>query len=143
MNQDAVTAFQQLYQQLNRDTVSKTLLAQVYGDAIHFQDPFHQIYGLQALTDYFVSLYENVEYIEFDFGHCWYEDNHAFIRWQMHYRHPRINGGNTVSVDGGSELIWQDNRIIQHRDFFDAGQMLYEKLPLIGWLIRKLKERMQ
>lgn len=142
MNQQTISNFQQLYLHLNRDTVSCELLAEVYADNIQFQDPFHHIQGLQALSGYFVGLYQNVEHIEFDFGHYWQQDNHTFIRWQMHYRHPRIHRGKTVTVDGGSELIWQNDRIIQQRDFFDAGQMLYEKLPFIGWLIRKLKERM-
>jgi hypothetical protein len=142
MNDAAVAAFQNLYHQLQRGNVDKATLATVYGESIQFKDPFHNINGLDAMTRYFVSMYENVESIEFTFGHCWQEDNHAFIRWQMVYQHPRINSGKPVTVDGGSELIWGNDKIIQHRDFFDGGQMLYEHLPLLGWAIRKLKERM-
>ena len=41
-----------------------------------------------------------------------------------------------------SLLHWQDDKIIVHQDFFDGGAMLYEHLPVMGWAIRKLKERM-
>lgn len=153
MNKASVQKFQDLYHSLKRDHVSQALLADVYADSILFRDPFHQVHGLDALTHYFINMYENVEHIEFTFGHSWLDSvdantntnpqTSAFIRWQMRYQHPRINSGKVVLVDGGSELIWHDNKIIQHQDFFDGGQMLYEHLPLMGWAIRKLKERMQ
>ena len=142
MTLDAIARFQQLYQQLDRDNCKPQLLAQLYDEHIEFRDPFHRIYGLQDLNRYFSSMYENVEHIEFDFGMAWRQQEHAFIRWQMNYCHPKINSGKPVLVDGGSELIWKDEKIIFHRDFFDGGQMLYEHLPLMGWAIRKLKERM-
>ncbi|UTW49019.1 nuclear transport factor 2 family protein [Bacterioplanoides sp. SCSIO 12839] len=153
MNKASIHAFQELYHKLNRGQVSHDILASVYDEKIQFRDPFHQVNGLESLTHYFINMYENVEHIEFEFGHSWLDsvdaNNHtntktsAFIRWQMRYQHPRINSGKTVQVDGGSELIWHNDKIIQHQDFFDGGQMLYEHLPLMGWAIRKLKERMQ
>lgn len=143
MNQEAMNNFQQLYHQLQRGTVDKNRLSGIYADNIRFRDPFHQINGLDAMTEYFSGLYENVEHIQFDFGRCWFDNDCAFIRWTMTYQHPRINSGKRVTVDGGSELTWQDGKIIAHQDFFDAGQMLYEHLPLLRWLIKKLKERMQ
>jgi len=38
--------------------------------------------------------------------------------------------------------VWQDNRVIRHHDLFDAGAMLYEHLPVMGWAIHKVKERL-
>ena len=151
MNKASIHAFQELYHKLNREQVNRDILASVYDEKIQFRDPFHQINGLESLTHYFINMYENVEHIEFEFGHSWLDSvdanthtkTSAFIRWQMRYQHPRINSGKTVQVDGGSELIWHNDKIIQHQDFFDGGQMLYEHLPLMGWAIRKLKERMQ
>lgn len=153
MNKASIHAFQELYHKLNRGQVNRDILASVYDEKIQFRDPFHQVNGLESLTHYFINMYENVEHIEFEFGHSWLDSvdantdtktkTSAFIRWQMRYQHPRINSGKTVQVDGGSELIWHNDKIIQHQDFFDGGQMLYEHLPLMGWAIRKLKERMQ
>lgn len=139
--------FQLLYEGLDATNVSPALLATCYHPDIVFQDPFHQISGLAELTHYFASVYENATAVRFDFHRQWHEktDNgHAsFIRWTLTYRHPKLYGGQQdIVVDGGSELLWQDQLIIHHRDFFDGGQMLYEHLPLLSWAIRKLKERM-
>ena len=34
-----------------------------------------------------------------------------------------------------------DGRIVMHRDYWDVAEELYEKLPLIGALMRWLKRR--
>ena len=138
-----VERFQALYEQLNRDTVSQELLGRCYANQIEFTDPFHSVQGLPALTRYFTELYSNVQHIEFQFHHSLHENDFSLLRWTMTFRHPRIKGGQPVSVEGCSELHWNNGLIISHRDFFDAGAMLYEHLPVLGWAIRKLKERMQ
>jgi hypothetical protein len=34
-----------------------------------------------------------------------------------------------------------DGRVIRHRDYWDAAQELYEKMPVIGGLMRWLRRR--
>ncbi|MAK91552.1 MAG: transcriptional regulator [Oceanospirillaceae bacterium] len=135
--------FQQLYQSLNRNNVSYDRLAECYSQNIEFSDPFHRIQGLTDLTHYFSELYSNVQSIDFRFEHSQSVDNVNYQRWLMTFRHPAIGRGKEISVRGCSELIWAEEKIIRHTDFFDAGSMLYEHLPVLGWAIRKLKERVQ
>lgn len=141
-NQTELNRFKSLYQQLNRETITPELISSCYADDIVFQDPFHQVHGVKKLTEYFVSMYSNVEHISFNFTNSWHEDNNSLLRWTMKFSHPRIRGGELVSVEGCSELQWHNDMIIRHQDFFDAGAMLYEHLPILGWVINKLKERM-
>lgn len=147
MNNQEIEKFQRLYQHLDKSTVNKHTLSEVYADNVQFIDPFHRINGIDRLSMYFEGLYQNIDDISFTFGHCWlhqeHSDGHAFIRWQMQFSHPRIKAGEKISVDGGSELIWQNHKIIQHQDLFDAGQMIYEHLPVLGWVIRRIKGNMQ
>jgi len=135
--------FQTLYHHLNRDTISRELLSTCYADNIVFSDPFHEIHGIRELTDYFIGMYSNVNHIDFIFTSSWHQDERSMLRWTMNFRHPRLRNGELISIEGCSELRWENNRIVYHRDFFDAGAMLYERIPLLGWVIRKLKERMQ
>ena len=30
-----------------------------------------------------------------------------------------------------------------HRDYFDLGEMVYERLPGVGWVIKKVKNRLK
>ena len=46
------------------------------------------------------------------------------------------------TVVGGSHLVLADDgRIRFHRDYWDAAEELYEKLPVVGSLMRWLKQR--
>lgn len=135
--------FKVLYHSLSRNRVSQNLLSTCYADNVVFCDPFHKIKGIRALTDYFIAMYSNVDYIDFIFNQNWHQNNCSMIRWTMNFRHPRLRKGELISIEGCSELRWEKDRIIYHRDFFDAGAMLYEHLPVFGWVISKLKERMQ
>lgn len=49
--------------------------------------------------------------------------------------------GKTVEVEGISHLRILDGRVRYHRDYFDAGQLLYENLPVVGGVIRWVKEQ--
>jgi steroid Delta-isomerase len=45
-------------------------------------------------------------------------------------------------VRGGSHIVFgDDGRIALHRDYWDAAEELYEKLPAVGRLMRWLKRR--
>lgn len=134
--------FQHLYRTLNQSNISQPLLAECYAAHIHFRDPFHDIRGLAALTDYFSALYRNVNSIRFDFHPAITTAEFTIERWTLYYSHPRINRGQEICLEGCSELQWQNQRIIRHQDYFDGGAMLYEHLPLLGWAIRRLKENM-
>ena len=149
-----------LYEKL--DKTSTELLKSVYSDDVVFRDPLHEVQGLEALNQYFSGLYTNVSSIDFVFHHplgptrpepaatsheaqdTWEsaEQGLAWLSWTMTYRHPRLNGGSDIVVEGASRLEFRHGKVCRHRDFFDAGELLYEQVPLLGKVIRLLKRRM-
>lgn len=143
-NRDPYQGFYELYQTLNADADIPTLLANLYHPDIHFSDPFHAISGLTTLTQYFEHLYQDVAHIRFDFHQTLVEGEQGCVHWTMYYRHPKLyKGEQDIPVEGMSLLKWQAGKIIKHQDFFDGGAMLYEHIPLLGWGVRKIKERIQ
>ena len=43
---------------------------------------------------------------------------------------------------GASQLVFDaQGRVVLHRDYWDAAEELYEKLPVVGSLMRWLKRR--
>jgi hypothetical protein len=79
-------------------------------------------------------------YCEFEFLDQLANDNQAFFRWRMHYYHPRLNAGQPLAV-GGASLIKFNERIFYHEDFYDMAAMIYQHLPLVGWLVKKINAR--
>lgn len=127
------------YQQLNAGNLA--LLTEIYTDDVEFIDPFHKVHGLPALKRYFANLYQNVDSITFAFGRCVIEQDKAMLTWTMTLIHRRLNGGKPVQVAGISELAF-NSKIFYHRDYFDAGTMIYEQLPVLRSIIAFIKRRM-
>lgn len=117
-------------------------LKHLYSHDVRFSDPLHEIQGLTALEEYFTELYANVSELGFTFhGYDQVQDGAGYLRWTLHYRHPRLSHGQLIEVVGCSHLLWH-KKVYQHRDYFDAGALLYEHLPLMGSAIGWLKGRL-
>lgn len=129
--------FKVLFNELDKGNLSK--LPTVYSEDIRFQDPLGSVEGLDALTHYFSGSYANVISCHFDFEDAVIQDSFATIPWLMHLCHKRILGGREIQVAGISHLEIQQGKICYHRDYFDAGQLLYENLPVVGGVIRWVK----
>jgi hypothetical protein len=136
-----VQKFKQLYKELNGSNVD--IIESVYAPNISFEDPFHQIEGLINMKQYFHELYENVEAISFDFGESISDGNSHYVNWVMNLTHPKLNKGRPFDVPGVTFIKGNDaQEIIMHRDYFDAGVMLYEKIPVLGSLVKYVKSKL-
>jgi len=117
-------------------------LGELYSADLLFTDPLHEIRGLPAMSHYFAQLYAQVSELHFDFhGIDPVGKSEGYLRWTMRYRHPRLNGGRPIEVPGCSHLRWH-SKVYYHHDYFDAGALLYEQLPLLGQVIGWLKRRL-
>lgn len=144
---DFLHRFAESFGALNKDNLQR--LGELYSVDIHFTDPLHDVHGLADLERYFAQLYANVEQLRFEFhGYdtlTQSEDGQTgtgYLRWVMTYRHPRLHKGQPITVQGCSHLQWRDDRVYRHHDYFDAGALLYEHLPLMGPAVAWLKRRM-
>jgi ketosteroid isomerase-like protein len=135
---EAVCRFRELFNQMSSRALGELDL--VYGQDIEFTDPFTSVKGLEALREYFDGAYANVIECHFEFGDTILEGDSACLTWVMNLRHKRIRRGELIRVDGISHLRLKDDRIILHRDYFDAGQLLYENLPVLGGAVRWLRK---
>ena len=76
-------------------------LHELYSDDIQFRDPLHEIHGLAALQAYFAQLYANVSELSFTFhGYDQVQDGSGYLRWTLHYRHPRLSRGQVIAGCG-------------------------------------------
>lgn len=135
---NSLESFLEVYRKLNAQNLH--LLDDIYSADISFIDPAHKIEGLAALKKYFYELYQNVSSVSFNFTHHQQRDNDAYIQWQMTLCHPRLNSNREIIVPGASYLNYdRTGKVCFHRDYFDLGTMLYEQLPLLGSIIKRIK----
>lgn len=128
------------YAQLNSDSMG--LLADLYAEAIAFEDPFRRIDGLPALEVYLRDLYSNATGVRFECSEPALQADAAYIRWRLFFAHPRLNSGREIVVPGVSFIRGVD-KVVEQQDYYDAAALLYEHLPLLGSAIRFIRHRMQ
>src|SRR5690606_29672160 len=117
-------------------------MADIYTEDIQFRDALHAVNGLNQLREYYDGMMDDLLECRFEFHHSLEnsERGEAVLFWTMHYRHKKIAAGKSLQLTGNSHLLFNE-KVYYHRDYYDAGSMLYEHLPLIGTLIRYVKKR--
>ncbi len=61
----------------------------------------------------------------------------------MNFSHPRLKGGKAIIVPGSTFLQFStDGRACFHQDYFDLGTMLYQHLPIIGFMVKSINRRL-
>jgi limonene-1,2-epoxide hydrolase len=129
------------FNDLNLNTLDS--LDSFYDENIEFSDPIVKVKGLKAAKNYYAHVYKNVTQIKFEFKHIHCDGDHYFAKWFMHLQVKGLNGHKPYTVEGISELQFgSNNKVIFHRDYLDIGAMVYERLPIIGSLIQKIKSKL-
>lgn len=141
MNGDCLRQFCDRFAQLNAGSLGR--LGDLYDDKVHFTDPLHEICGLDELRRYLAERYANVTALDFEFlAFDEVRQGEGYVRWVMSYRHTRLNRGKPIILEGCSMLRWNtEGKVVRHRDYFDAGALLYQHVPIVGTLIRELHQR--
>lgn len=137
---DSLEHFCALFQPLT--TGGLPALAECYSDDVDFTDPLHHHVGRDRVMAYYAELMDGVTHCHFEFHERHTIGNVSVLTWTMQLAHPKLNSGRNIQVAGCSHLHWRDQRVCRHRDYFDVGAMLYEHLPVIGWMIRGIKKRL-
>ena len=116
-------------------------LAQVYAFDAQFKDPFNEVSGLAAIGCVFEHMFEQVNEPRFVVTTRVLEGSQAFLTWEFLFRMKRFSK-ETQCILGATHIIFDaDGKVAVHRDYWDAAEELYEKLPLLGGLMRWLKRR--
>ncbi len=116
-------------------------LGEFYADDARFKDPFNEVQGVAAIRAVFEHMYRALDEPRFVVHDTVAQGEQCFLTWDFLFRFRRFRD-ELQTVRGGSHLRFAaDGRIAMHRDYWDAAEELYEKLPLVGSLMRWLKRR--
>jgi steroid delta-isomerase len=117
-----------------------------YGADARFKDPFNEVRGLPAIERIFSHMFEQLDAPRFLITGRYPGDgtssDEAMLRWELHFKSQMMGRGEQCIA--GSTLLTFDSagRVALHRDYWDASEELYSKLPLIGPLTRALRRRL-
>lgn len=115
-------------------------LEHLYARHARFKDPFNDVQGLVEIEAVFAHMFQTLEMPHFTVQARMAQGQQAFVTWDFRFR--RKGQPDWQTIHGATRFKFDaDGLIIEHRDYWDAAEELYEKLPLVGMLMRWLKRR--
>lgn len=124
------------------ETLTPQSLAQldrIYAADARFKDPFNDLRGLAAIRRVFEHMFVQLLEPRFIVTTRMARGADAFLAWEMQFRFLRWAGTPQV-IRGATHVRFDaDGLVVLHRDYWDAAEELYEKLPLLGRFMRVLK----
>ncbi len=135
----AVRRIRNLFEQLKPADLARLDL--LYTDNAQFKDPFNEVRGVPAIRAVFEHMFTALQGPRFVIHDVVVQGHQCFLTWDFLFHLPRL-GPAEQCIRGSSHLVLaEDGRISLHRDYWDAAEELYQKLPLVGGLMRWLKRR--
>jgi ketosteroid isomerase-like protein len=120
-------------------------MGDVYTHDAQFKDPFNEVQGLPAIERIFAHMFDTLEAPHFVITQHVQQGAQCFVTWDFLFAMPRIQNGAVQTIRGATHFVLREEggvwRIAVHRDYWDAAEELYEKLPVLGGLMRWLKQR--
>lgn len=114
-------------------------VASVYADMASFKDPFNEVTGIDAITAIFAHMFEQVDQPRFVVVTRVLQGSDAFLTWEFRFAMKRFSK-EPQCIRGATHIVFGDDGLVTlHRDYWDAAEELYEKLPVLGALMRWLK----
>ncbi len=136
----AVARIEALFAALSPQDVER--LGDFYTDDIWFKDPFNEVLGLSEVQRIFRHMYVALHEPRFVITGRIVGTGECFLSWDFRFRFRRFDTRTEQVVRGASHLRFAaDGRVCWHRDYWDAAEELYEKLPIVGALMRWLKRQ--
>lgn len=133
---ESMTAVTRLFKELTAAKLDR--LGDIYSPGIVFQDPIHESHGLTQLRDVFARRLATPGGIAVELLDAHGDDRTGFLLWTRKYQ----QRGEPREIRGTSHFKFAtDGRISEQRDQWDASFVLYGEFPLLGWLMRKIKQR--
>ena len=117
-------------------------LPTIYAADARFKDPFNDVQGLDAVQRVFSHMFVALRQPRFVITRQVTQGEDCFITWDFYFYLGNYRRDVEQKIAGATHLVFDSEGLVRvHRDYWDAAEELYEKLPLVGGLMRWLKRR--
>ena len=126
------------YETLTPETLAR--VAEFYAHDAQFKDPFNEVSGRAAIERVFEQLFKTTDAPRFRIVSRLAGEDEAFVTWIFTFRALR----RAFELRGATHLLFDARgQVFVHRDYWDAAEELYAKLPVIGALLRVLGRKLR
>jgi ketosteroid isomerase-like protein len=130
----------EFFEQLQPHDVQR--LPDLYAPNARFKDPFNEVQGVAEIARIFTHMFKSLDTPHFVITERIVQGPQCFLTWDFRFRFKRFDTQTWQTIQGGTHLVFDaQGQVTLHRDYWDAAEELYEKLPMVGGLMRYLKRQ--
>jgi hypothetical protein len=104
---------------------------------VRFKDPFQDVCGYASIRQVLAHTQQSISDLRFEvLERAWFQGG-VYVKWVMNGQLATLG---QWQVEGLSEIIFsEEGRVSSHIDYWDASEQFYGRLPIIGWLLRRIR----
>lgn len=130
------------FETLTPETLENDLSSR-WHQQVEFKDPFNHVFDREHCQRIFEHMFTQCIDPKFTVNHKMLNGSVGSAYWTFEFKlSAKDNKPQTIMGNSLIELD-SDGLIIKHIDYWDAAEQFYEKIPLIGGLIRLVKKRLR
>lgn len=134
----AVDALVPFYENLRVNDVNR--FEHFYRHDACFRDPFNRVSSIEGIKRIFSHMFTQVHDPAFRVTKVICGEGDAILFWTFQFRFKGMGSKTAQTLEGVSHIAFDDQGMVTlHRDYWDAAEELYARLPLIGALMRGLQ----
>jgi hypothetical protein len=134
----AVDALVPFYEHLRLEDIDR--FDTHYRHDARFRDPFNHVSSLDGIKRIFSHMFTQVRDPAFRVTKVIIGEGDAILFWTFHFRFKSLGCKTAQALEGVTHLAFDsDGLVTLHRDYWDAAEELYSRLPVIGSLMRGLQ----
>lgn len=138
IEQGRLDALLEFYQTLTPERIAD--FDEFYAENAYFKDPFNEVRRLDDIKEIFSRMFLQVADPRFLVKEHAGDMRGLFLVWDMSFRMKSWRPRESQIIRGVSHLRFgPDGKVAYHRDYWDTGEELYSKLPLLGAGVRLLR----
>jgi predicted ester cyclase len=134
-----VRAYTAFFEALTPETLAG--LSRLCARNVRFRDPFNDVTGVERFQAVLARMFHDVEDPRFTVDDWAISGRAAYLRWTFTCRPPR--GREPWTIVGMSEVRFdEEGRVTAHIDHWDAASQVYERIPILGRVMRAVRRRL-
>lgn len=138
---DARRVFTDFYRDFEPEAIRENA-PRVFAPDAYLNDQLRELEGVEAITDYLVEAAESFAEAGFEVHDAAKSGDEHYFRWTMTFRLAGSPDEPPIVAPGVSHVRFDEQgRIVFQRDYWDTASAIYERIPLLGGLMRAVQKR--
>lgn len=134
--QHALNSYIIFFEQMKREDLVR--LPEFFADQARFKDPFNDVTGIEQINKVFHHMFEILDTPKFIIDEAVLESDVAYIKWNF----TGASNAKQLKLVGLSRVVFNDRGLVsEHVDYWDASEQFYMKLPVIGSILRFIRNK--